>query len=523
MASKARTPAKASPRSRKSADARAREREQFRAGQRIRLAVAMIDAIAESGYRATRVADVIARAGVSRKTFYEHFANKQECLLVTFDLVADEGLRRIEVAFRAAKDWPGPVEAAIRAVFESAIENPGALRLSLLEIAAVGPAGIERRERAIERYEGVIREALELAPGEGTVSETTLKAVVGGLNRVLYRRVLRGEDAELLALVPDLTTWATSYYPTPPAMLAEPTAMSAGERSASVLEGGRAPGTLAPHPVLGGRRGLPRGDQNVSRSFVEHSQRARILDAVANLTAGEGYASLKVEDIAEQAAVSLNAFYEHYGSKEDAFLVAYEIGHGKGLSLVERAYASESDWRLSVRAGDRRAVRVSRDGAVVRPHRAAGRADRDAAHRRALEPRHEGVRADARARPGRGARREPRAAVTIEAIAGGIFDLCLHYALQGTIRELPELTASATYIALAPFIGGEQAAQIALGPPAAPSARKKRARAKPGRWRLGSSARRARPGRPSGAAWRSAGRAGRPRGARPRAGRAPRP
>lgn len=51
--------------------------------------------------------------------------------------------------------------------------------------------------------------------------------------------------------------------------------------------------------------------------------------------------------------------------------------------------------------------------------------------------------------------------VTIEAIAGGIFELCLHYALQGRIRELPELTASATYIALAPFLGPEEAARIA--------------------------------------------------------------
>jgi AcrR family transcriptional regulator len=62
-----------------------------------------------------------------------------------------------------------------------------------------------------------------------------------------------------------------------------------------------------------------------------HSQRERILDAVTNLTAAHGYIDLKVEDIAEQAAVSLNAFYEHFADKEDAFLVAYEIGHAKML------------------------------------------------------------------------------------------------------------------------------------------------------------------------------------------------
>src|SRR6185437_13877783 len=212
--------------------------------------------------------------------------------------------------------------------FDAAIANPDALRLSLVEIMAVGPAGIERRRGTIERYQSFMREALELAPGGGTVADVSLKAIVGGLNRALYRRVLRGEDEELRALVPDLAAWATSYYPTPAAILTEPTPLSDARRAAIAMQSGRAPGTLAPHPLLGGRRGLPRGDQNVSRSFVVQSQRARILDAVTNLTAQDGYASLKVEEIAERAAVSLVAFYEHFADKEDAFLVAYEVGHG---------------------------------------------------------------------------------------------------------------------------------------------------------------------------------------------------
>ncbi len=437
------------------------ERARFRAEQRGRLAVAMIDAIAADGYRATRVADVIARAGVSRKSFYEHFANKQECLLVTFDLVVDEAVRQVESAYREAEGWPARVEAAIRALFESSIQNPGALRLSLLEIGAVGPEGIERRASAIRRFEQFIRDALELAPGDGTVSDMVLRAVVGGLNRVLYRRVLRGQQvAGVLALVPDLTHWATSYYPTPPAILAEPRRAPKERRRASPLQGGRAPGTLAPHPVLGGRRGLRRGDQNVSRSYVEHSQRARILDAVANLCASDGYAALRVEDIAERAAVSLNAFYEHYGSKEDAFLVAYEIGHGKGLSIVERAYAAEEDWRLSVSAG-MEALFAYLASEPSFAH--IGLLDAMIATPRTAERSNAGVTAFARMLvPGLGeVAGTPPPPVTIEAIADGIFDLCLNYVLEGRVRELPELTTSATYIALAPFIGSDEAARIA--------------------------------------------------------------
>ena len=141
--------------------------ERTRAGQRARLAIAMIDAVADNGYTATSVAEVITRAGVSRKTFYEHFADKQACLLFTYDLIAEEGQRRVETAVGASDGWPEGVEASIRALVEAAIASPGALRLSLIEIAAAGPEGIARRERAIARYQLLVRDALELGPGEG--------------------------------------------------------------------------------------------------------------------------------------------------------------------------------------------------------------------------------------------------------------------------------------------------------------------------------------------------------------------
>jgi AcrR family transcriptional regulator len=435
-------------------------REQARQRQRVRLALALIECVSEDGYGATRVADVIAQAGVSRKTFYELFANKEECLLATYDLISDEAMRRVEGAYRDAEGWPGRVESAIGALFEAALANPGALRLSLIEIAAVGPAGIERRERSIERFENVIRDGLELAPGAGAVSDVTLKAVVGGLSRVLYRRVARMDDEELRALVPDLAKWATSYYPTPASLLERPLPLSNRRRAAIRVQGGRAPGTLAPHSLLGGRRGLPRGDQNVSKSFVVQNQRARILDAVTNLTARDGYAALKVEEIAEQAAVSLVAFYEHFADKEDAFLVAYEVGHGKALAAVERAYVAESDWRLAVRAGidalfgflasEPSFAHIALiDALIATPHTSARSKEGVGAFAQMLVPGLEQTRG------------YTPAAIAVEAIAGGIFDLCLHYALAGKIRELPELVPSATYVALAPFLGGEEAARIA--------------------------------------------------------------
>ncbi len=443
-----------------SPDARRRvsTRERALAEQRLRLVAGMIDSVGEKGYGATTVADVIARAGASRKTFYRHFANKQECFLTTFDLVSAEAIRRVARAYRDAEGWPDRAEAAIRALFEAAIGSPGALRLATVEIGGLGPAGIERRERSIVRYERFIRDAVELAPGEGRISDTNARALVGGLYRILYRGMSSGERSGLLELVGDLVKWATSYYPAPPAV--------AGSRRGRAqtggdLEGGRAPGTLSPRSPFSERRGLARGNQNVSRSFVVHSQRERILDAVANLTAARGYAALGVNDIAEEAAVSLQAFYEHFLDKEDALLVAYEVGHAKGLAIVARAYAAESDWRQGVRAGIGALFRfLASEPAFA--HIAL--VDAMTATSRTAERSSAGVSTFAgMLRPGLedvGGYSGPLA-VTMEAITGGLFELCLRCAMQGRIHELPELTVDATYFALAPFIGAKEAARVA--------------------------------------------------------------
>ncbi|HEV7586439.1 MAG TPA: TetR/AcrR family transcriptional regulator [Solirubrobacteraceae bacterium] len=418
----------------------------------------MIEAIGENGYHATRVADVTRRAGVSSRTFYEVFDNKEDCFLTAYDQIAAAVIRHLQRAGEEVDTWPGSAEASIRALFDAAAGNPAAARLSLLEINAVGPAGIERREASIARYEDFVRDTLHLEPAQRPVDDAVLKAVIGGLIRVLHGRVLRGERAKLLAVVPDLVEWATSYHPTP-RETAPPRKRPA--RPSTKLEGGRAPGTLAPHPQLSRRRGLPRGDQNVSRSFVVHSQRERILDAVANITAADGYAALHVERIAEDAAVSLNAFYEHFADKEDAFLVAYEVGHAKGLALVERAYFAESDWRLGVRAGIGALIEFLAsepafahlalvDAMIATPLTAERSNVGVGSFAQMLVPAQEEA-------PGQ----NPRPPVTIEAIAGGVFELFLHHTLMGTMGEVSELTAAATYVALAPFIAPEEAWRIA--------------------------------------------------------------
>src|ERR1700691_3289722 len=152
-------------------------RERVATDQRQRLTMALIAAIGERGYTATTVADIVARAGVSRKTFYQHFAGKQECFLTAYDAITIEGMHRVQHAYYAVDGWADRVEAAIRVLFESAIENPDAVRLIMVEIGAVGSGGIEHREHVMAQYTQFMRDGLDLPPGKGTGPDITLGVV----------------------------------------------------------------------------------------------------------------------------------------------------------------------------------------------------------------------------------------------------------------------------------------------------------------------------------------------------------
>ncbi len=441
-------------------------REQVTASQRERLIAAMAELAGRDGYADTTVANVLALAGVSRKAFYQHFANKQECFLATYDAVVSEGRSQVTRAYADAKNPSESASSAITKLFERAIENPHAVRLVLVEAGVVGQAGIQRRERLMSEYEGLLRDMLGLPIGPGAIPNPVLRGIVGGLNGVLYAHMRDNRLEQLLALIPDLVQWATSYSPAPPSMMQPPTQSTHRDTSRLGLLGGRAPGTLAANtiPIASGRRGLARGRHgSVSHSLVVHNQRERILDAVTNLVAQDGYAELTVEGVVERAAVSLQAFYEHFTGKEDAFLVAYELGHAKSLAIVERAYASQADWRLGVResisalfeflASEPAFAHLSLVEALTATRYTAERAtDGVAAYAELLIPGAEQA-TDLPLPP----------AVTIEAIAGGLFELCLTYALMRRIENLPELLPRATYFALAPFIGSEQAWHVATG------------------------------------------------------------
>jgi AcrR family transcriptional regulator len=436
--------------SRKPARRKTRKGTQIAVEPRGRMIDAMLACIGEQGYGATVVADVIAKAVASRKTFYEHFEDKHACFLAMSDEVIREWVARVQRATEGTDDEVETIEALVNELFALARESPPALRVLAVELTAAGPAGMTRRERALQQIATPLEEAL----GEGSPNRALqARAIVGAIVRILYTRARRGAKVrrprrgEMLALAPELAAWASRYTLEPVARpsLGNPTP------ALPLAVGGRAPGTLSLSSRAIERRGLPRGEGNVSRSFVVHNQRERILDALANLSAVKGYGATTIPEIVREAAVSVQAFYEHFSGKDDAFLVAYEIGHRKALAIVERAYESREDWPAAVNAG----IAALLDFLASEPSYAhLALIDALTASPKAATVAQEGMNGySGMLEPGLELSSDdrPPTPVAVEATVCVLLELCFVYVADERARELPALEEFACDLALRPF------------------------------------------------------------------------
>jgi AcrR family transcriptional regulator len=135
------------------------DRDVVEASQRTRLLEAIGRAVAERGYAGATIDDVVRRAGVSKATFYEHFADKQDCFLAAYEAASEELLARVREAHASASDdWMERTRAGIHAYLRWLAADPALARVYLVEVAAAGPVALERREALRDRYAELVRE-----------------------------------------------------------------------------------------------------------------------------------------------------------------------------------------------------------------------------------------------------------------------------------------------------------------------------------------------------------------------------
>ena len=185
-----------------------------RAVQRERLIVAMLKAASELGYRGTNVQDVIERAGVSRPTFYEHFANKEDCFLAAFDTSAKRLRNTVEAAMLEGGDsWRDRLRLGMEAMLGFVRAEPDTARTLVVEARAASAVAVMRRVELLDHFSTCLDElARELLPDSARYSEITASGVVGGVEALLYSRICKNEFDGLDELLPSMMYFAVLPY-----------------------------------------------------------------------------------------------------------------------------------------------------------------------------------------------------------------------------------------------------------------------------------------------------------------------
>ena len=172
------------------------------AGHRARITGGLAAAIAEKGYAAVTIADVVRHAHVSKRTFYEHFADKEACFLALYAETSDELLELIaSAAASAAGPWDARLAAAARVYFERVAAEPELIRAALLEIQAAGPRARGLRREVQRRYAEQLRTLSIAAAAEehgiSALSPALATAVVGGLNELMVEAAEAGQASRM--------------------------------------------------------------------------------------------------------------------------------------------------------------------------------------------------------------------------------------------------------------------------------------------------------------------------------------
>ena len=158
----------------------------------------------DMGYVATAVEDIIATAGVSRRTFYKLYRNKEEAFLAAYDDAVTRLFDAMEAAYADGESWRERARNGLRAFLDSLAMAPELAHLSIVDVLAAGPAALEKRDAAMRRFADMIDDGRAEGGSDVAVPRMASEIVVGGIHEVIYSRMLRHETASLPALLPEL-------------------------------------------------------------------------------------------------------------------------------------------------------------------------------------------------------------------------------------------------------------------------------------------------------------------------------
>jgi len=172
---------------------------------RHRLLEGMAHAVAAKGYADTTIADIVREASVSRRTFYEHFATKAQCLVALYEAASHNALKVLRASIDPTHEWQTQVERALSAYLACMAQNPVLMRTLFIEILGLGTEGLQARRRMNQEIAdfmlGVVNGGEGAPQRSKPLSPDMAMAVVGGINELILQYIERDRVAQLLELV----------------------------------------------------------------------------------------------------------------------------------------------------------------------------------------------------------------------------------------------------------------------------------------------------------------------------------
>ena len=413
------------------------ERSEVVLHQRARIHGAMIEAVAQSTYEATSVKQVIGLAGVSRRSFYEQFANKEECFLATFDLIVRRDIKELKKAYLAAE---GSLEQRTRAVFDrfaqSTAEDRNATILVVLEAQCAGPEGAMRLRRATGACEQMLAHSFTESHDSLPLPKPIVRGITGGLLGASCGFLRGGHTAQRIDLAEELLRWTLLFQ--------TPAAQQLNERMAARLN-------MRMREISSSYGHGLNGAEAPSRD-----ERTRLLQGILRLVTREDYRELSAPQIADEANLPVETFCDLFDSKEECFLEALDVAGDEMLAIAADPALVSDDWPRAVRRVLAELTRYLADHPL---------------HARALSQ--EAFYSGAQAKEHtlelsnsiatlltEGAPTQPQGSLTAEAVAGAIWHTIRCQATGGRVQLLAALSDHLAYVVLAPYIGAEAAVDI---------------------------------------------------------------
>jgi AcrR family transcriptional regulator len=178
--------------------------------KRRRMMDAMAELSSEQGYESTKIADIVRRAGVARKTLYDNFDGKEDLFLAALDVTIREARREVEDACDATGGaWPQRIESGMAAFLRFVAARPESARMWLVEAISATPAASDRYDASVRQFVALLKAS---TPAEANLQETIEETLIGGVAWILHQQIRRGDATRATDLLAELSEFVLSPY-----------------------------------------------------------------------------------------------------------------------------------------------------------------------------------------------------------------------------------------------------------------------------------------------------------------------